>query len=148
LNQRLFAPTRPNSCENESEEGIEGAVQYEQNTKIARVVSELYNVKALFFLGPDAPYNYPTELYRDKTRAKNLIQPFYQYKEMFYSKARNIDGVVDLTSLFDLWGRARKAIIDDVHYSPKFNQFLAQHVADQIDLDSLVNNARRPASNN
>jgi lysophospholipase L1-like esterase len=142
LNQRLFAPTRPNSCENESEEGIEGAVQYEQNTKIARVVSELYNVKALFFLGPDAPYNYPTELYRDKTRAKNLIQPFYQYKEMFYSKARNIDGVVDLTSLFDLWGRARKAIIDDVHYSPKFNQFLAQHVADQIDLGSLVNNAR------
>ena len=147
VNLRLFPSTRTNDCENEPEKGSEGAVQYEQNIKIARAVSKLYDVRVLFFLQPDARYNYPIELYRDKTRAKNLIQPFYEYKEMFYSKARSVDGVIDLTSLFNLWGRTRKAIIDDVHYSPKFNQFLAQHVADQIDLDSLVNNGR-PASNN
>jgi hypothetical protein len=47
-----------------------------------------------------------------------------------------------------LWGRDKKAIIDDVHYSPKFNQFLAQHVADQIDFGSLVSNARDLAAKN
>jgi len=148
LNQRLFAPTRPNSCENEPEKGIESAAQYEQNTKIARVLSELYSVKALFFLGPDAPYNYPTELYRDKTRAKNHFQASHEYKNKFFSTSKNVEGIIDLTNLFELWGRARKAIIDDVHYSPKFNQFLAQHVADQIDLGSLVSNARDLAAKN
>ena len=148
LNQRMFAPTQPNSCENEPEKGIEGAVQYEQNTKIARVVSELYNVKTLFFLGPDAPYNYPSELYRDKTRAKNHFQPSHEYKNKFFSTSKNFEGIIDLANLFKSWGRDRKAIIDDVHYSPKFNQFLAQHVADQIDLASLVNNARDLAAKN
>src|SRR5262245_35282669 len=142
LNQRLFAPTRLNSCRNEPEKGIEGAMQYEQNTKIARVVSELYNVKVLFFLGPDAPFNYPIDLYRDKTRAKNHFQPSHEYKNKFFSTSKNIKGIVDLTNLFEMWGRDRKAIVDDVHYSPAFNQFLAQHVADQIDLVSLANNAR------
>jgi hypothetical protein len=148
LNQRLFAPTRPDSCENEPEKGIESAAQYEQNTKIARVVSELYNVKALFFLGPDASYNYPTELYRDKTRARNHFQASREYKNNFFGTSKNFEGIVDLTNLFELWGRDKKAIIDDAHYSPKFNQFLAQHVADQIDLGSLVSNARDLAAKN
>src|SRR5262249_39700393 len=105
LNQRLFAPTRLNSCENEAQNGIEGAGQYEQNIKIARVVTELYNVKALFFLGPDAAYNYPTELYRDKTRAENHFQPSHEYKNKFFGASRNIEGLIDLTNLFELWGR-------------------------------------------
>ena len=115
VNRRFFPSTRTSDCEKEQEKGTEGAVQCEQNIKIARAISKLYDVSVLFFLQLDAHYNYPIELYRDKTRAKNLIQPFYEYKEMFYSKAKSIGGVADLTSLFDLWGRARNAIIDDVH---------------------------------
>src|SRR5262249_29993254 len=153
VNRRLFtqanmqithANMQTNECYRTPERSIEAAVQYEQNIKIAHVVSKLYNVKALFFLQPDARYNYPMELYRNKTLANNFIKPFHRYNEMFYSKSRNIEGVIDLTNLFELWGHDRKAIIDQLHYSPKFNQFLAQHVADQIDLGSLVKNGRLP----
>jgi hypothetical protein len=126
------------------EKGVEAAVQYEQNIKIARVVSKLYNVETLFLLQPDARYNYPTELYKDQRVAKEFIQPLHRYSEIFYSKCKDIEDVIDLTNLFELWGHERKAIIDDFHYSPKFNQFLAQHVADQIDLRSLMDSARGP----
>jgi hypothetical protein len=129
---------------NMPEKGVEAPVQYEQNIKIARVVSGLYNVETLFLLQPDARYNYPMELYRDQTLAKEFIQPLHRYNEIFYSECKSIEGVIDLTNLFRLWGDGRKAIIDDVHYSPKFNHFLAEHVADQIHLGSLINSARSP----
>jgi len=148
VNQRLFTPRGrehtnmpTHDClydlRNIPEKGVEAAVQYEHNIKIARFVSKLYNVETLFLLQPDARYNYPTELYRDQTFAKEFIQSYHRYNEMFYSKCKNIEGVIDLTNLFRLWGDGRKAIIDDIHYSPKFNHFLAQHVADQIRLGSL-----------
>jgi hypothetical protein len=47
-------------------------------------------------------------------------------------------GFVDLTGLFESWGASRKAIVDDVHYSPLFNRFLAQKVASHIDLNALI----------
>jgi hypothetical protein len=120
---------------------VEAAIQYQHNINVARVVSKLYNVKVLFFLQPDASYNYPIELYRNSTLAKKSFEPRHAYRETFYSKSRNIEGVIDLTNLFESWGHGRKAIVDDVHYSPKFNQFLAQQVADHIDLGWLVNSA-------
>jgi hypothetical protein len=48
--------------------------------------------------------------------------------------------VIRLTSLFDEYGVApdRKAIVDDVHYSPAFSRFLAERVAAEIDLVSLA----------
>ena len=120
--------------------GSESAAQYEQNVRIARIVSSLYAVKTLFFLQPDATYNYPIELYRN-VEAKTVILQNRKYAEEFYDKAKSTEGVIDLTSLFKEWGHGRKAIVDDVHYSPRFNEFLAQHVVDQIDLASVKQGA-------
>jgi hypothetical protein len=53
-----------------------------------------------------------------------------------YSKLKADPGYIDLSALFDQWGR-RKAVVDDVHYSPAFNQFLAERVAKWIDVGSL-----------
>ncbi len=36
------------------------------------------------------------------------------------------------------WGPERKAIVDDVHYSPEFNRLLAEEVAKQFDLPALA----------
>jgi hypothetical protein len=51
---------------------------------------------------------------------------------------RTTEGIIDLTNLFELWGDNRKVIVDDVHYSPGFNRFLAQQVAKYIDVESLM----------
>jgi hypothetical protein len=47
-------------------------------------------------------------------------------------------GTMFLGDLFEAWGKKRKAIVDDVHYSPSFNEFLAQHVAVGIDLKGVL----------
>jgi hypothetical protein len=44
-------------------------------------------------------------------------------------------------------GAERRAIVDDVHYSPAFNRFLAEQVARRIDLGALAAARRdRPAA--
>jgi hypothetical protein len=102
----------PNNCmKNMPEKGVEAPVQYEQNIKIARVVSGLYNVETLFLLQPDARYNYPMELYRDQTLAKEFIQPLHRYNEIFYSECKSIEGVIDLTNLFRLWEMAGRQLL-------------------------------------
>lgn len=106
------------------------------NRKMAGQISELYRTKALFFLQPDATYNYPENLYRVSLTDEYFKSKFRRQK--FYGLIKNTKGFVDLTELFVLWGSKRKAIIDDCHYSPSFNHFLAQHVAKYIDLASLA----------
>jgi hypothetical protein len=152
INRRLFAPTvdeKTNDCKSNlktttvgvdaaAQMGVDGAAQYEQNVKIAQAVAKLYDVETLIFLQPDARYNYNLDLFRNRDQAKEAFLPFKEYKHAFYREARRIRGVVDLTDLFEAWGSKRKAIVDDNHYSPNFNHFLAEHVADQIDISSLV----------
>jgi hypothetical protein len=112
------------------------ADRYRQNVEIARAISKLYGISTLFFLQPDPTVHYSRALYR-----LNLPTQFYvdrHVKPEFYRMVRDVEGVIDLTNLFELWGSTRKAIIDDLHYSPQFNLFLAQHIANHIDLVSLA----------
>jgi len=46
--------------------------------------------------------------------------------------------IIYLGDLFHEWGDDRKAIIDSAHYSPAFHRFLAERVADYIDLRKLT----------
>ncbi len=110
--------------------------RFEQNEQIARAVCNLYSVKPLFFVQPNAIYNYPIQLYR-----RPLPAAFKSEREAtqdFYRRMRNRKGIIYLGDLFESWGPNRKAIVDEVHYSPGFNEFLARHVADYIDLKMLV----------
>ena len=109
--------------------------RFAQNRMIAIRVCKQYSVKPLFFLQPDPIYNYPIDLYRESPRGRFLQDRLS--RQQFYAQMRTTDGIIDLTNLFELWGHNRKAIVDDVHYSPNFNRFLAQHVARYIDLESL-----------
>ncbi len=106
------------------------------NRTIAARVCELYSLNTLFFLEPDAVYNYPTDLYRSSLPESRRLRK--QLRTRFYRQIKITSDIIDLTNLFELWGHDRKAIVDQVHYSPNFNRFLAQHVADHIDLKSLV----------
>jgi|CXWL01.1.fsa_nt_gi hypothetical protein len=51
---------------------------------------------------------------------------------------RDDEGLIYLGNSFRLFGPNRKAIIDDCHYSPQFNQFLAEQVSKNVDLMKLV----------
>lgn len=110
--------------------------RFKQARQSELVICEQYGIESLFFLQPDAPYNYPARLHRIGERfvtaeARALRERFY--REMIKDK-----GFEDLTGLFAEWGD-RKAIVDGAHYSPNFSKFLAEKVADQIDLHELKN---------
>lgn len=129
---RLAAP----SIQDQEEYVNHVSNRFTANRKIAAKVGELYSLDTLFFLEPDAAYNYPDVLYRSSLADSRIMRK--QLRTRFYRQIKNTSGAIDLTNLFELWGHDRKAIVDRVHYSPNFNRFLAQHVADRIDLNSLV----------
>jgi lysophospholipase L1-like esterase len=107
---------------------------FQQSRDIAKAIAGVYGVPTLFFLQPNALYNYDLSLYR-----LTAPQSFLDYRRFMiavYSKLKADPGYIDLSALFDQWGR-RKAVVDDVHYSPAFNQFLAERVAKWIDVGSL-----------
>jgi hypothetical protein len=114
--------------------------RFMQNRMIALRVCELYAVKCLFFLQPDPIYNYPLNLYRSSLGDEVLKDR--PNRQQFYTQMRTTEGIIDLMNLFELWGDNRKAIVDDAHYSPGFNHFLAQHVAKYIDVESLMSESQ------
>ena len=112
---------------------------FRQNRSLAKAICTLYAVEPLFVLQPHAVYNYPVTLYR-----RSLPDEFYAWRinaTALYEQMRGDPDIVYLGRLFESWGPNRKAIIDEVHYSPGFHFFLAQHIADRIDLK--VFNPRR-----
>ena len=108
---------------------------FESNREISSAVSTLYEVKTLFFLQPSAMDNYPLQLFRGPLPERFLSQR--EEAQLVYARLRGRNVRIDLADLFDQWGSGRKAIIDDVHYSPSFNRFLAERVANHIDLRSF-----------
>ena len=121
---------------------------FRQSLDLAKQIAALYDVPTLFFLQPHTGYNYDLNLYRvPVSKSFQEMRPFFTG---VYDKLKNDPGYIDLSGLFKEWGR--KAVVDDVHYSPGFSQFLAQKVAQHIDVQSLkprpidVNAAARIAS--
>jgi lysophospholipase L1-like esterase len=143
LSNRLFSKAQINASNMQSPEHTDENqyVQYAvnrfvQNRMIARRICEQYAVKVLFFLQPDPIHNYSLPLYRISL-GDWFLQDRHAHQQ-FYTRLKHTEGVIDLSNLFEVWGPNRKAIVDDVHYSPGFNHFLAQQVADYIDVASLL----------
>ena len=113
--------------------------QFQQSGRIAQAICELYGCRTLFFLQPNPLYRYNLELYR-----RELPETFSSAlpgTAALYEALRQSQEYVDLSDLFEAWGVNRKAIVDDLHYSPGFNEFLAERVAGYIEFDSLAVNA-------
>ncbi|MBN1346170.1 MAG: hypothetical protein JXQ73_26010 [Phycisphaerae bacterium] len=113
--------------------------RFEQNRAISNAVCALYGVRPMFCLQPDPWLNYPMDLYR--SQPPTHWPDLRRRKTDFYAQLRARQGYINLTNLLEQWGPRRKAVIDNVHYSPNFNQFLATRVAQQTDLSSLANAA-------
>jgi hypothetical protein len=107
------------------------------NKKISTTIGQLFSIKMLFFLQPDAFYNYPIELYREDIVFSDTYLNNRTLRPEFYKRMKRRKGYIDLTNLFKKYGVNRKAIIDDLHYSPGFNRFLAENVSQYIDIHSF-----------
>ncbi|GAA4642041.1 hypothetical protein GCM10023115_03350 [Pontixanthobacter gangjinensis] len=121
----------PPSKDERLEHMHERFVQFRTNVE---AVSALYGVKPIFFLQPDAHYNYPVHLYG---RGEMVVNPPRRaFKERLYARLREDDGFIDLTGLFEDYGD-RKAVVDSAHFSPNFANFLAQNIAERLDLAGI-----------
>lgn len=109
---------------------------FRSNMEMSSAVSDVYGVKTLFFLQPNAGYHYSAELYRRSL--PEASEEDGKVTVAVYEKLKEDRERIDLSELFQEWGPKRKAIVDDGHYSPGFNEFLAQRVANSIDLKALT----------
>jgi hypothetical protein len=142
-NRMSGGPKRPEEDKKEEDKKEENLPEtrhilniFRQNQVISQAVCKAYKIECLFFLQPSAVFNYPTQLYR-----RSLPEYFMKYRDWVqpvYKQMQQDEGRIYLGDLFHLWGSGRKAIVDDVHYSPGFNRFLAEHVAKYVNLVRLV----------
>ena len=109
---------------------------------MTQIFAKICFLQTLFFLEPNGYYNYPPHLFR-----RPLTESFVEERQrtqLLYKKLLARAGVmartIDLSGLFEKWGE-RKALVDDIHFSPAFGEFLAQQVANYIDLKSLAQQA-------
>jgi hypothetical protein len=105
--------------------------RYRSNLQMLNAAARECGVQTLFVIQPDAFFNYPLELYVHKPPV-SFFQERGKHAE-FHSLARKNDSVKYLGDLFQEWGM-KKALVDDVHYSPSFNRFLAEKIATYIPL--------------
>jgi lysophospholipase L1-like esterase len=127
---------KPAATEDLIEEQVSQSVRrMTLNRRLAAACCRSLRVEPLFILQPNPGFNYPTNLYRLPLPAAAFEARGRDYR--FYEQSRPQDGIIDLSDLFQAWGADRKAIVDDCHYSPNFNRFVAAAVASHIDLGAL-----------
>jgi lysophospholipase L1-like esterase len=132
-NQRCVRfPTHRPHTEKHIHTAING---FRQSRDISRAIAGLYDVPTLFFLQPNAFYNYDLKLYRLTTIPEWFLE-YRRFMKPVYDQLKSDRAYIDLSGMLDEWGH-RKAMIDDVHYSPAFNQFLAERVSQSIDVQAL-----------
>jgi hypothetical protein len=132
LLRKVTAATDP---EIDTKTHIETAVNgFRQNRNTSKAIATLYDVPTLFFLQPNTVYNYDTRLFRNQSLQE--LRDDRAFVTGLYEQLKTDKEYIDLSDLFAEWGY-RKAVVDDSHYSPSFNEFLAHRVAEFIHMNLL-----------
>ena len=110
---------------------------FETNWDIASKLGEQYNFQFLVVLQPDAIYNY--QQYRDPLPAT------YQQSRKVREELHKIldtkgEKFIDLRELFSTYNQQKKAILDDCHYTPEFNKFIATTLIANIKQKGIIAN--------
>jgi hypothetical protein len=136
LARRLGAAPAPEPASAERRDTAQVVERFLSSWRVADALCRLYGSECRFFLQPDPVFNYSAALYRRALPASFLEER--AQRADFYARLAGQTIAVDLTGLFAEWGADRQAIVDDVHYSPAFNRFLAEQVARRIDPGALA----------
>ena len=113
--------------------------RFVENAKIRKQIAALYGVKILQFIQPNGNLNYPVSFCNDFGKE-------YFQKEGTQNVSKNLGlifdqvnlaevGYVDLTNLFQVYNKP--ALIDLIHYTPEFNQFIANEVKSHLRFDEI-----------
>lgn len=102
-----------------------------ENYAFLDYIKARFNLNILIFSQPDVSTHYNLDLLRYggikyKDNRSRLINDFY---EPLWNERPDI---IRLDHLFNEFGTNRRAIIDDCHYSPEFNELLAEKVAEHV----------------
>lgn len=118
--------------------------RFEQHRKISKKICEEYGAAAMFFIQPDPSYNYPIGLFKRSTAATWRVNR--KERQLFHDDLSQDPEFISLADTFNAFGvqQGRKAVLDNIHYTPAFNQFLADTVAARIDLKKLATSSSRP----
>lgn len=112
-----------------------------QNAKLRLSIAKLYNIEILQFLQPNTFLNYNYSYFPAQSKKEREIlsnnNSFIRsnYKELYQAVMRSNTGYVDISFLFTTYNKP--ALIDLIHYSPEFNQFLAENILTHINLSKL-----------
>jgi len=109
--------------------------RFKESWRLAGELSRHSGANLLVCLQPNAFYHYNKDLCRFPKN--DISEARKRQTEALYGTLRREKGLLFLGDLFTAWGPRRKACINEVHYTPGFNKFLAEHLAAQIDLKKL-----------
>jgi hypothetical protein len=106
------------------------ANRFIQNAQIRGAMADLYGVKTISFLQPNAYINSPSHYLSDFSRMyleSNEGKNMHDNHLAIYTNVLNSNaGFKDLSYLFDNCNNP--AIVDLIHYSPSFNLYLANEI--------------------
>lgn len=122
--------------------------RFKQSSRISKKVCEEYGTPALFFIQPDAFYNYPLTLIKPSPDGARW-RPNQIERQIFHQQLSQDPQFIPLDQAFDDFGvqQGKKAVVNGIHYNPGFNRFLAEIVAGRIDLKKLASASTRLTAN-
>jgi len=109
--------------------------RFKESWRLAGELCRRYGAELLVCLQPTPYHHYDLDLRRFPATDIDLV--LKSRTAGLYDTLRREPGLLYLGDLYLAWGPRRKACIDDVHYTPGFSKFLAEHLASHIDLKRL-----------
>ena len=107
------------------------------NRDLISAICSVYGANALFFWEPHPMYKYNLDLFRPDLKENLIAEDNEAIVKMVYERVTHNKEIIDLSNLYEKWGEDKKAFVDDYHFSPEFNKFLAKNIAEHINLDEL-----------
>ena len=140
LNRRVGPAEEPKIRDNELTVDFAPVIadRFVDSWAVAAHLCTTYNAQSLFCLQPAYAYGYNTDLFRHQL-TKERIERWQSVSEAVYTRVENRTDCIDLSGLYARFGEDQKAILDDCHYTPEFNRFIAETLTEQIDWDALRN---------
>jgi len=110
--------------------------RFKHNARLRNVLGQMYGVKVINILQPSTyvKYNYSYLKPAQNELITDEVKRNYRY---LYADLKKDSLFIDLSSLFDEYGKP--AVVDGLHYSPGFNNFLAKSIVPFINFKELNN---------
>jgi len=102
--------------------------RFSESWRLVEAICATHGIRSVVALQPSAVVNYPLHLHRNPGRLAGL-RPL---ATAVYQRLGDYKPLLHLENAFVSFGPNRRAVIDDVHYSPDFNRYLAEQVAAEV----------------